>query len=125
MINTAYGFFFFLRRAIRQKSKVMSKRISSTTCQTCPNHKSQIMLNTCVWSDYWAPVTYTLWHCCLKPRRLTRHKLLSRQPHRNHAQIIHGGGPGCGICHGHAELGCIYRYTPQTIGGCREKQTMT
>lgn len=57
-----------------------------------------------------------------RPRRkLTRHKLLSGQPHGHHAQIIHGGGPGCGICHGHVELGGVYCYTPQTIGGCREK----
>lgn len=60
----------------------------------------------------------------LKPK-LTRHKLLSRQPHGNHAQVIHGGGPGCGIGHGHVELGCVYRYTPQTISCCGEKQTVT
>lgn len=118
MLHTA----FFLRTAIRQKSKATRKRVSSTPCQTCPRHKSLAMLNTCVWRDYWAPVTSTLWHCCFKPRReLTRHKLLSRQPHGNHAQVIHGGGPGCGICHGHVELGCVYRYTPQTIRGCRKK----
>lgn len=55
-------------------------------------------------------------------KKLTRHKLLSRQPHGNHAQVVHGCGPGCGICHGHVELGCIYRYTPQTIGCCEKNK---
>lgn len=42
-------------------------------------------------------------------RKLTRYKLLSRQPHGNHAQVIHGGGPSGGVCHRHAELGRVYR----------------
>lgn len=58
-------------------------------------------------------------------RTLTRHELLSGQPHGNHAQIVHGGGPGCGICHGHVEPGCVHRYTPQTIGGCRKNRWLT
>lgn len=40
-------------------------------------------------------------------RKLTRHELLARQPHRNHAQVIHSRGPGCGIGDRHVELGSV------------------
>lgn len=54
----------FLRTAMGQKHEVMRKRISGTTCQTCPSHKSQTVFNTCVWRRFWAPVTHTLWQGC-------------------------------------------------------------
>lgn len=40
-------------------------------------------------------------------RKLTRHELLARQPHGNHAQVIHSCGPGCGIGDRHVELGRV------------------
>lgn len=55
-------FFFFWRTALRRNGTVMRKRISSTACRARPGRKSQTMFDTCVRTDYPAPVTRPLRH---------------------------------------------------------------
>lgn len=101
-----------VRVAATEKSKVQRKTVSRANSETCPSQKIKshvqsghvegLPWNTC------HPPCLAIPHSIFETRRkLTRHELLARQPHGNHAQVIHSRGPGCGIGDGHVELGSV------------------